>query len=48
MSIVTEAREDFAEQWKTILDDTMIKAGQILIKSIPVKVDSYICDYWKK
>jgi len=44
--ILTECREDFVDTWKPILEDTMIKAAQIIIKSIPVKVDSVISDYW--
>ena len=44
--IITECREDFVDIWKPILEDTMIKAAQIIIKSIPVKVDSVVSDYW--
>ena len=44
--ILTECREDFVDVWKSILEDTMIKAAQIVIKSIPVKVDSVVSDYW--
>ena len=44
--ILTECREDFVNDWKPILENTMIKAAQIVIKSIPVKVDSVVSDYW--
>lgn len=44
--IITECKEDFADEWLTILEDTMIKAAQLVIKSIPVKVDSVISDFW--
>ena len=44
--IVTECREDFVDTWRPILEDTMIKAAQVVIKTIPVKVDSVISDYW--
>lgn len=44
--IITECREDFIDTWKNILEDTMIKAAQIVIKTIPVKVDSVVSDYW--
>lgn len=44
--IVTECREDFVDTWRPILEDTMIKAAQVVIKTIPVKVDSVISDFW--
>ncbi len=44
--IVTECEESFANEWKDILEKTMIEAAQIIIKSIPVKVDSVISNYW--
>jgi len=44
--IITECREDFVDIWKPILEDTMIKAAEIVIKTIPVKVDSVISDFW--
>lgn len=47
-SIVTESRKDFSERWKVILNDTMVEAAQILIKTVPIKVDYYISDRWKK
>jgi len=44
--VISECREDFVDIWKPILEDTMIKAAQIIIKTIPVKVDSVVSDYW--
>jgi DNA polymerase-1 len=44
--ILTECREDFVDIWRPILEDTMIKAAQVVIKTIPVKVDSVVSDYW--
>ncbi len=44
--ILTECKEEFAEEWKTILEKVMIKAAQVVIKSIPVRVDGVISDYW--
>lgn len=44
--IITECREDFVEEWKPILESTMIEAAQVSIKTIPVKVDSVVSDYW--
>ena len=44
--IITEALEEFAEEWSVILSNVMIKAAEISIKSIPVKVDSVISLYW--
>lgn len=46
--IVTEAKEEFAEEWKNILEKTMIEAAQTVIKSIPVKADAVISDHWTK
>ena len=44
--IISECREDFAEEWSNILEETMIKAAQVIIKSVPVKVDKVISNYW--
>jgi DNA polymerase I-like protein with 3'-5' exonuclease and polymerase domains len=46
--IQTVCREEFAEEWRTILEQEMIKAAQIVIKSIPVEVDCKISQYWSK
>jgi DNA polymerase I len=44
--VLTECKESFANEWKEILEKTMIKSAQMIIKSIPVKVDGVISDYW--
>lgn len=44
--LLCECREDFVDIWKPILEDTMIKAAQIIIKTIPVKVDSVVSEFW--
>jgi len=46
--IQTVCREDFAEEWKDILQETMIQAAKTVIKSIPVVVDVSISDCWTK
>lgn len=46
--IVTEAREDIAEDVAKMVEDQMIAAGQKLLKSVPVKVDVNISDVWEK
>jgi DNA polymerase-1 len=43
-----EVKEDFAEEWSKIQRDLMIKAGQEIIKIVPVEVDCKITDHWKK
>lgn len=47
-AIYTYAKTDFAEEWIKIQERLMIEAGQIFIKSIPVKSDSKITNYLKK
>jgi len=44
--VITECEESFANEWKDILEKTMIEAAQIIIKSIPVKVDTVVSSYW--
>lgn len=46
--IQTECGEDFAKEWKNILENIMIETAKIVIKTIPVKVDCKINDYWSK
>jgi len=46
--IQTECKEDFAEEWKNILENCMIEAGQEIIKTVPIVADCSISDYWKK
>lgn len=46
--IVTECREDFAIEWKGILESTMIEAAEVIIKTVPIVVEGTINDYWTK
>lgn len=46
--IQTEVREDKAEEWKTILNNLMIEASKVVIKTVPFVVDCKISDYWEK
>jgi len=46
--IQTECEESFAEEWKNILQNCMIAAGEEIIKTVPVKADCAIGDYWIK
>ena len=41
-------REDFAEEFKVILETEMIKAAQEIIKTIPIEVDCKVNQYWEK
>ena len=45
--VVSEAREDFAEEWALIKQDIMIKCAEKVIHRIPIKVEVNIDDYWK-
>ena len=46
--IQTECREDLADQWKVKLEEIMIDSAKTVIKSIPIKADCSVSDYWKK
>lgn len=46
--IQTEAHESIAEQWKIKQEELMVKAAKTVIKSVPVKVDVKVSDYWQK
>ena len=46
--IITECKNELAEEWKPIMESLMIQAAQIVIKNVPVKVDCKITEYWKK
>lgn len=45
--ILADVEESFAETWKDIQERIMIETISIIIKSIPVKVNSEIAPYWK-
>lgn len=46
--IQTECREDFAEEWKLILEKVMIESAEVVIHRIPIKVDVKVADCWTK
>jgi DNA polymerase-1 len=46
--IITECREDFAIEWKVILEKIMIEAAQVIITTVPIEVEGTINDYWAK
>ena len=46
--IVVEARDDIADNVARLLEDQMIKAGEKLLKKVPIKVDVNISDCWEK
>lgn len=46
--IVTEARDNIAEETAKIVEEKMIEAGKKLLKSVPIKVDVHISDCWEK
>lgn len=46
--IVVEAREDVVEEVAKLVEEQMIKAGEKLLKQVPIKVDVNISDCWEK
>lgn len=46
--IVVLAHKSSAESVKEVVTESMIRSGQEVIKSVPVKVDVYSSKYWKK
>lgn len=44
----TICKEEFAEEWRGILERLMIESAQEVIKSIPVEVDCKINSCWSK
>ncbi len=46
--IVTEAAEDTVEEVASLVEEQMIKAGEKLLKKVPVKVDIHISECWEK
>lgn len=45
--IVVEAAEKDAERAKTILEESMIEAGRLMLKKVPVEVEAGISDVWQ-
>lgn len=44
--IVLEVREDLAEDYKKILEDTMINAAEVVLKSVPASADASVGNSW--
>jgi twinkle protein len=44
--IVLEVREDLAEEYKTILENIMIKAAETVLRSVPASADASVGDTW--
>lgn len=45
--ILVEARTDQAERIKKIMIEEMVRAGNLLLKKVPVKVDGVVSDVWE-
>jgi len=45
--IVTEVKEDQAEEFAVIQRDEMVKAGKKILKKVPVSVDAKVSDIWE-
>lgn len=46
--IAVLAHKSQAESVKELIDESMMRSAQQLLKKVPVKVDSYVGDIWKK
>ena len=46
--INTLCPEEVAEEWKIRLEEIMVQAGELIIRTIPVVVDVKINNYWTK
>jgi hypothetical protein len=46
--IVVEVRNDQAEEVKQIVEHEMVRAGEMILKSVPVVADASLADYWSK
>lgn len=46
--ILTEVKEDRAEEWKSIVEQIMTESAQLVLKNVKAKADLYISDKWKK
>ena len=45
--IVTEVREDQAEEWAKIQSEEMVRAGKLFIKKVEVVSDPFVGDVWE-
>jgi len=46
--IQTECRSDVSEEWADTLEKIMIESAESVIKTVPIKVDCGVSDYWTK
>ena len=46
--IVVEAREDQAEEVKHLVEEAMVKAGEMILKEVPIVAEAAVADYWSK
>jgi DNA polymerase-1 len=46
--IVVEAREDQAEEVMRIVEHEMMRAGQAILKTVPIVAEAAVADYWSK
>lgn len=45
--VVCEVREDQAEDWGNMHAEEMVRAGELLLKKVPIKVDKFVGDVWE-
>lgn len=45
--IVTECNADFAEEFKDILSEEMVKAAEVFVKKVPIASDPFVGDVWE-
>jgi len=45
--IVTECNADFAEEFKDILSEEMVKAAEVFVKKVPIVSDPFVGDVWE-
>lgn len=46
--IVVEARADVADEVQHIVEDCMVRAGQYILKVVPIVAEAALADYWSK
>jgi len=45
--VVCEVREDQAQDWSLLQQEEMIRAGELIIKKVPVKSEPFVGDVWE-
>jgi DNA polymerase-1 len=45
--IVTECNADFAEEFKDILSEEMVKAAEVFVKKVPIESEPFVGDVWE-